>query len=85
MLTVAQIVVPLAAVVIAGRPVHVRSVTFLVSDLIQVVSVRLGDVVLVVTANVASRFDDRAQLRSRFHVLVCSTPPLLRFHRKTIT
>jgi hypothetical protein len=68
-LTMAEILVPLAAVVVAGRPVHAGSVAFLVGDPIQVMTIRLRNIILVVTAIVASRFDDRAQLRTRLHVL----------------
>lgn len=84
----AQIFVPLAAVVIAGCPVHSRSEAFLVGNAIQVVSVGLGHVILVVTAIVVTRFKERAQLWTRFHVLILcikSTPPHLQNQLRTIT
>lgn len=67
-LTMAEILVPLAAVVVAGRPVHAGSVAFLVGDPIQVMRIRLWNVILIVMAIVPSRFDDCAQLRTRLHV-----------------
>ena len=79
-LTMAEILVPLAAVVVAGRPVHAGSVAFLVGDPIQVMTIRLRNVILVVTAIVASRFDDCAQLRTRLHVLGRPNSPQRHHH-----